>query len=419
MVAPALSFQPGLASTRALYQFLRMPTSFLPFVQRITVALCIFGAAARANAQSLAPGDPADPSRVIQRVVGDACHKSVVLLGEPSTHAFGSTMAFKAALVRRLVDECHFDALFFESGTYDFVEIARRLKSGESVTDSMVGAAIGGIWANRDVSPLIPFLVERMRRGQLTLGGLDDQLGRGTWAQRGMPAALVPGLSPADSAGCLAVLNRHMFYQYTDSAPFNQAAKGRILQCLDTIGRGGSANAQLLENLRRTLARDYGEGAAASDPDLLFNARDHSMFLNFQWWWSQLPPRSKVIVWTATVHAAKSLRDVPGLERRISMGSLLRQAYGDRTFALAFSAAGGSSRFAHQPEQPLAPAPDSTLEGRAFSAQAPDITYMNRTQLRRLAVIAARPFGGDFKATDWSQIVDGLVIFRAERPPLT
>ena len=116
------------------------------FVYCTAIVLCLIGSVARANAQSAAAPDTADASRVIQRVVRDACHKSVVLLGEPSTHAFGSTMAFKAALVRRLIDECHFDALFFESGTYDFVEIARRLKSGETVTDSMVAAAIGGIY---------------------------------------------------------------------------------------------------------------------------------------------------------------------------------------------------------------------------------------------------------------------------------
>src|ERR1700722_1542346 len=89
------------------------------------------------------------------QVVRDLCGKSVAMLGESPLHGFGKTLEFKVELVRRLVDECHFNGFFIESGTYDFLNIQRRLKSGQEVTESMLAAAIGGLWATREVQPLI------------------------------------------------------------------------------------------------------------------------------------------------------------------------------------------------------------------------------------------------------------------------
>src|SRR5262245_26505880 len=57
---------------------------------------------------------------VIDRIVRDLCGKRVAFLGESPTHGFGEVLAFKTELARRLVDECHFNAFFIESGAYDF-----------------------------------------------------------------------------------------------------------------------------------------------------------------------------------------------------------------------------------------------------------------------------------------------------------
>jgi len=122
-------------------------------------------------------------------VVHALCGKSVAMLGESPVHGFGKTLEFKVEVVRRLVDGCHYSALFIESGTYDYIHIEKELKSGHDVTDSMISAAIGGLWANKEVQSLIPFLTQKVQARRLILGGLDDQLGAGTYAQHGMAAA--------------------------------------------------------------------------------------------------------------------------------------------------------------------------------------------------------------------------------------
>ena len=50
-------------------------------------------------------------------------------------------------------------------------------------------------------------------------------------------------------------------------------------------------------------------------------------------------------MWTATLHAAKSLCGVSGSERNVSMGSLLHRDFGTDAFVLAFSAVSGTVRF--------------------------------------------------------------------------
>jgi len=107
------------------------------------------------------PGGTAVEIRDTDPVVHALCGKKVALLGESPVHGFGKTLEFKVELVRRLIEECHYNALFVESGIYDYIDIQKKLKSGQDVTDAMISAAFGGLWATTEMKPLIPFLRER------------------------------------------------------------------------------------------------------------------------------------------------------------------------------------------------------------------------------------------------------------------
>src|SRR4051812_41972499 len=124
----------------------------------------------------------ADEARVwepaLRAAERDLCGRQVVLLGENGFHGDGKTVAFKAALVRRLVTRCGFRAVFFESSHYDFIAVQRAVRQGEPVTEGMISSAIGGIWnKDRELAPLMPFLARQARAGRVVPGGLDDQLG--------------------------------------------------------------------------------------------------------------------------------------------------------------------------------------------------------------------------------------------------
>ena len=369
---------------------------------------------------------PASRDTSIGPVVREMCGKSVALLGEPRMHGFGKTLELKVELVRRLIDECHYDAVFFESGIYDFLNIQELVRSGQDVTDTTIAAAIGGLWASQEVRRLIPFLRARVTSGSLYLGGLDDQLGRGTWAQNAMPAALAAYLAGDQKARCLAVLRQYMLWQYPSDAPYGPQDKARILGCLDSIDAqsratgapGRAAHQAMIAGMKRLFDRDFQNVPAGTDETTLsWNERDRSMYLNFRWLESQLPPHSKVIVWAATVHAAKQLSAVPGDESEIPLGFYVHQDLGNRAFALGFSAYSGSYAMAGRPVQPLPPAPRGSLEDRVFAGRDSETVYLSRSDLRKIGPVAARPLGTNFTTARWERVLDGLLIVRREQAP--
>ena len=420
----ALARQPGL----------RMATSRRSVAWLMTlVSMC--GVSALAIAEQAGPPvtssavqPDAQVGAIAKEVVRDLCGRQVVLLGESPTHGFGKTMKFKAELVRELVDGCHFNAVFFESGIYDFLNIETQIKSRGKVTGDAVAAAIGGLWANGDVEPLVPYLLDKVRGGQFVIGGIDDQINRGTWAQHQMPADLVQNLAGDEKARCLGILQRHMLWQYRDDAPYGPKDKALIVGCLDeietSIGQGPAADVPsreahlaMVASLKRRFARDFTQDPPGVDSNArLLNARDGSMYQNFRWLVARLPAGSKVIVWTATTHAAKDPHSVPGFESRVPLGKLLQDDYGTRSFTLFISAASGSYALTRQPVQQLSPAPEGSLERRAFASDG-DSRYYGRRELHELGAIAGRALGTGFKTAMWDELCDGLVVFREERPP--
>ena len=378
-------------------------------------------------------GQAATPSvkfNDIEPVVHTLCGKRVALLGESPVHGFGETLEFKAELVRRLVGECHYNAVFMESGIYDFIHIEKVLKSGQPVTDQMVSAAIGGLWSNKEVQSLVPFLTQGVEAGSLTLGGLDDQIGAGTYASHAMASDLAQYLEGDDKSRCFGILQKHLSWLYTAAAPYNPSDKTKIVGCLNEIESHSSQasagrkpwaeeDTAMVESLKRDIARDFTEDDFSKSGQEVkwMNDRDRSMYVNFKRLSSRLPPHSKIIMWGATVHLAKDLSGINGFEGRTPFGSYIRRDFGDRAFSLGFSAYSGDFAFVHQPIQQLGIAPASSLEGQAFADRGGDTVYLSRNQLRKRASVAARPLGTSFATAHWDQVLDGLVIFRKEHAP--
>jgi erythromycin esterase-like protein len=279
----------------------------------------------------------------------------------------------------------------------------------------MLSAAIGGLWATREVQPLIPFLLQKAKAGTVVLGGLDDQLGRGTWAQRDMPADLAGHLAGEEKSRCLAILQRHTLWQYSGNSPYGPEDKALILGCLNRV-EGSLYEAAMVDSLKRLFARDFrADVSAGADTRVQDgNDRDRSMYGNFQWLMARMPANSKVIVWAATTHVAKEVSGVSGTEGMVPFGSYVRREFGDRAFALGFSAYSGSYAMTGQPVRQLSAAAEDSLDARTT---ATGDTYVSLAELRKMGAIPGRALGERFKTARWDEVVDGMVEFREERPP--
>lgn len=351
-----------------------------------------------------APPERPPPSRPdpLDAVVADLCDKRVVLLGETGDHGSGATQALKGALAMRLIDECGFDSVLFESGIYDFLAGPK--------TRAELEAAIGGLWAHPEASTSwIPGLLDRVTRRGVVVAGLGGQVSAtAKYARTELPSLLSERPSGGRETACRAALERYMRWDYDEANPYSDAVRGELARCVD-----GAIGGFVAGSPKWVMARSFG---ATLEPRFDFNARDRLLFENFRWHRARLGASSKSIVWVATVHAAKGFRQIPGLDELVPLGSLVHAELGDRAAAIGFSAHAGSWARGDKPPTPIPVAAPGTLE--QVAAPTGDFRYLDRAALARLGPIAARPLSHDKVVTaDWSQVLDGLIVIHQERPP--
>jgi erythromycin esterase-like protein len=372
---------------------------------------CAAGASVRADQAAAAPA--------LAAAVRDMCGSEVAALGEPAGHGDGRTLAFKAALVRELVERCGFDAIFFEGSSYDFLELERRQRRGDPVTQAMVSSAVGGLW-NRyaETQPLMTWLHERLTSGGLRLGGFDDQLGSAGafYSIAAMPAELSGLLASGRASACREEFRRRIHGEVGTSAP----ERAPLLTCIAEIraslrtqsaGTETAERLHMLANIERYAMRDWSDEAGH------MRQRDHSMWLNYQWLRARLPRRSKVILWGATVHLARDATASPGFPAGGNFGAYLDRAHRGRAFFLGFTAGSGSYRWGGEVKT-LPPARPGSLEQAALRGTRAEQVYLGRRRLRALGRIQGGVFAHDPLTAAWSRVIDGLIVFREEQAPV-
>lgn len=388
-------------------------------MHRLLLSIVIAAAATSCAEPSRLPLAATPPADAMSGAIRGLCASDVALLGEGANHADGRSLAFKAALVRRLVDECGFDAVVFEAGSYDFLEMDRRLRRGEPVTRDMVSSAVGGLWnRNEEIQPLITWMHDSLVAGRLRLGGMDDQLGSAGafYSISEMPAELSGLLGGERDEACRGLFRQQIYGQLGPSAE-EQAPLRTCLVDIQTVVQAmpdsadRDAHLQNLENIGRFVSRQ------GMDTTAYIEGRSHSMWRNYQWWRAErFPQGSRVIVWGATVHLSRSARAHPRFATVANFGSYIDRTYGDRASFLGFSAASGTYMEGDQVRE-RAPAALGSLEAAALGDTALDLTYLDHASLRRLGALPGTVFSREPVVARWSDVVDGVVVFREERAP--
>jgi erythromycin esterase-like protein len=382
-----------------------------------------------AAALALAAPAPADEVRAwepaLRAAEHDLCGKQVALLGENGFHGEGKSVAFRAFLIRRLVTRCGYRAVFFEASHADFLAVDRAARRGQPLTEAMVLSAIGGKW-NKDaeLAPLVTFLAGEARARRVTLGGLDDQLGSAGafYSLDAMPAELAQFLPPGRREQCGAALRQRVRWEYSDASHHDAAGIARLQSCLAEMRTATSAShadpdlrderLQMIASAQADISRDFLPIKAN------IAGRDRSMYLNFRWLAARLKPGTKIIVWAANQHVAKDAALDPNFTARGNLGAYIHAAYGPRAFALGFSAASGSFRWSRGEFRPIVPAAPGSLEA-SLTAGAGEAAYAGPARLQSLGARASVLFSFQKPVSaDWSRMFDGLVVFRASRPPV-
>jgi len=353
----------------------------------------------------------ADSASLAATVADAVCGKQIVILGELPGHGEARAFEAKAEIVRRLVERCGFDALLFEAPMYDFVGVRAALER-HTADGSQLDRAIGRFWWTRELADWRRWLFQRATNGGLVLGGIDDQVSvTSDWARATLPGLIAASSPPRDAPECEETVARHLYWRYEDDMLFDEPEMARLQQCVRGAaaararadGDRGTPEQAMLESFAGYADRQRGDPSA---PD-----RDAAMYRNALWQIGRLPAGSRVIIWTATVHAARKQGDLP----QQPLGARLAAQWGQRLAVVGFTAFAGRSAMAGRPSQPLPEAPPGSLEARATEGDVP-WTFLNASSLRGIGLASSRLLGR-FTEADWSEYFDGVVVIREEVAP--
>lgn len=358
------------------------------------------------------------------------CGASLVVLGELPSHGELKAFQLKAALAQRLVERCGVTALVFEAPIYDFLGFQQAVAAG-TATQGQLDNAIGRFWMAEELAPWRAWLFQQAVARKLVIGGMDDQVSvTSEYARARLPELVGAALGHARATECEQAADRHLFWRYTDSLPFDGAEQRRLAACARgaadawaaQVGRDrGMMELAMLQSFAGYAERQQ-EGWTGAD-------RDEAMHRNLRWQLGQLPAATRAVVWTATVHAARAQGERPApplgfrLEEdygghRVGLRSTVEAAPGSlagRMVSVGFTALGGQSSMAGRPARALAPLPEGSLEARALREDG-DVVVLGPAALARLGPLPSRLLGG-VTTQAWGEFFDLVVVIRDEAAP--
>jgi len=365
-----------------------------------TVALLPVGTLARAHdgtAQSTVDG-----------VVNAVCQKQIVLLGELRTHGEAHAFGAKSKIADRLIAQCGFTAILFEAAIYDFIGVERAAET-RTATPEQLDNAIGRFWWTRALTPWRRALFEAATRQRVVVGGLDDQVSiTSHYAEAALPRLIAAASSESTAAECRQTVSRHVGWTYDARNPFDAREQLRLQQCARTAADAAAAN-RSLDAADRVMLESFARYADRQRPGAT-SGRDESMYRNLVWYVERLPPSSRVVIWTATVHAARqrgSLSEVP-------LGARVVERWGDRVGAVGFTAYAGYTSRAGRPASPISGAPPESLEATATNESA--WALLDSEKLRTIGRVSSRLLG-KFVSETWSDYFDAVVVILQEVAP--
>ena len=345
---------------------------------------------------------------IVDGVVNAVCQKQIVLLGELPTHGEAQTFDVKAKIADRLIAQCGFKAILFEAAIYDFIGLERAAET-RTARPEQLDNAIGRFWWTRELTPWRRALFEAATRQRVVVGGLDDQVSiTSHYAEAVLPRLIAAASSESTATECRQTVSRNVGWTYDAKNPFDEREQLKLQQCARNAADAAAAN-RSFDAADRVMLESFARYADRQRLGVT-SGRDESMYRNLVWYLERLPANSRVVIWTATVHAARqrgSLSEVP-------LGARVVERWGDRVGTVGFTAYAGYTSRAGRPASPITDAPPESLEATATSQSA--WALLDSEKLRAIGRVPSRLLG-KFVSETWSDYFDAVVVIRQEVAP--
>jgi erythromycin esterase len=369
--------------------------------------------------------------------------------GRTPSHTTGSLFSAQARLVKYRHRDLGFDVVVFEAGLYDASVVWQAILSGDP-TQTAFRRGIPQVWSDpREMRPLMDYVAAHARADRpLEVAGYDAQF-TGSASLR----HLVPDLQTwLDSTGTAdpfmndtvlwdgfrrihphsGMADGGQPYVRPDSAEISPfLARLRLLRESIAAGRAAPRAAFWLQALASADAFARQPALMAADPEgtewlPYVNLRDEQGARNLLWLANHRYRGKKLIVVSATIHAARNLHVVRDEELQAvrPTGHHVWAALGPQMYTVGMVALEGESGWGEDEKWPIVAdqRPEVEIE-EMFAAAGFEFAFIDFRAApaggeRLRAPLVARPFGNIAALADaWPDVLDGLVFVRTGTVP--
>ena len=388
--------------------------------------------------------DPADEDFADLAPLGRAIGNSrVVFLGE-SGHGEGSTTLGKTRLLKFLHQNLGFDVVVWESGLYEAPVVWSALqKGGDPVAALGNGMMSAWSWTG-EIEPLARYLAAQSSGPRpIHYEGFDPQLtARGSIARRSTElAAVLDSLGLRDAYALDSLLWRGLQWSFnsTDTLAADSMAVERFAAITSKLGaamvarsntmssrfwrqvlEGAAANARGVRVAKDEIARKVQPGWGGSNP------RDKQAGRNILWLLNDRYRGHKLIVWSATIHAARNVesvdtRDAWNYKGYRTTGDYVWDAIGAQSYTIGFVGLTGSMQLGDESFPIKQHKHDGVELEQMLGAAGFETAFLD---LRRVArggewlhePMMSRQFAEHPKIARWNTVIDGVVFIRDMKP---
>lgn len=377
--------------------------------------------------------------------------KRFVLLGD-QTHREGSVISMKIQLIKILHEEMGYNFLAFEDDFFSLYRLDQQIRNGNFPED--IPGYFSPIFSENDeFQELIDYLKESHEKGKpLFVVGFDSQI----FGENN--DSLILALSEhLESKNCRLTEEEQEFLRIELAEVSGFPHEGNPLadkdkdfkfdSLLGKIKKAGFSESaesndifwnQIVFLIEQTFEMSRIVKVGKEEPAQ--NFRDRMMAENFKFLANQYKDE-KIISWGASYHFASNLNRseaspitdrfakrmaelqhetdnesiYPILEEAVTMGDILKDAYDDEVYALAFITGGGSYGIPNQSPIPILPLPEGSIE-HWLRVSSKGAVWVDLAHSSSCSNFLATPLGHLPIYAPWHEVFDGFLYLPMVEP---